>query len=560
MPTLSIIPILVFLLVIIAAVAVLATRLKVPPAILLVLTGIVLALLPGLPTVRLAPDLVLLLVLPPVIYSAAVAMSWREFRFNLRPISLLAVGCVVFTTLATAAVTHWLLGLPWTIGFIIGAIVSPPDAVAPLSIAKRLQLPRRILVILEGEGLANDATALILYRFAVAAVSAGMFSLSHAAGAFAAIVVGEVLWGIAVGWMMLRLRAWVREPRIEILLSILTPFAAYWPPEHLGGSGVLATVAAGLYMSWNGLALISADTRLQGIFFWNVLIYLTEGLIFLLTGLQARALLAGMTGYSLPQLLNSAAVVCGVVILARLVWVYPSTYLPRRLVPSIGRRDPAPPWQWPLVIGFTGVRGIVSLAAALALPFATDDGLRFPYRDLILFLTFAVILVTLVGQGLLLPALIHALGLADTGRRERHDDRNEELAARRQAIEAALAYLDDPGTAPSLLAVGSLSAADSRTDVASPLAPSTLSDEIMAPVREYLHTRLSRVQHRSEDDESHRRVVRLNDELERRLIGVERDRINDLYRRGVLKDEARRRIERDLDLREVRLNNQLANE
>jgi Na+/H+ antiporter len=323
MPTLSIIPILVFLLVIIAAVAVLATRLKVPPAILLVLTGIVLALLPGLPTVRLAPDLVLLLVLPPVIYSAAVAMSWREFRFNLRPISLLAIGCVVFTTLATAVVTHWLLGLPWTIGFIIGAIVSPPDAVAPLSIAKRLQLPRRILVILEGEGLANDATALILYRFAVAAVSAGVFSLSHAAGAFAAIVVGEVLWGIAVGWMMLRLRAWVRDPRIEILLSILTPFAAYWPPEHLGGSGVLATVAAGLYMSWNGLALISADTRLQGIFFWNVLIYLTEGLIFLLTGLQARALLAGMTGYSLPQLLNSAAVVCGVVILARLVWVYP---------------------------------------------------------------------------------------------------------------------------------------------------------------------------------------------------------------------------------------------
>src|SRR5580658_1261480 len=560
MPMLSIIPILVFLLVIIAAVAVLATRLKVPPAILLVLTGIVLALLPGLPTVRLAPDLVLLLVLPPVIYSAAVAMSWREFRFNLRPISLLAVGCVVFTTLATAAVTHWLLGLPWPIGFIVGAIVSPPDAVAPLSIARRLQLPRRILVILEGEGLANDATALILYRFAVAAVSTGVFSLSHAAGAFAAIVVGEVLWGIAVGWLMLRLRAWVRDPRIEILLSLLTPFAAYWPPEHLGGSGVLATVAAGLYMSWNGLALISADTRLQGIFFWNVLIYLTEGLIFLLTGLQARALLAGMTGYSLSELLNSAAVVCAVVILARLVWVYPSTYLPRRLVPSIGRNDPAPPWQWPLVIGFTGVRGIVSLAAALALPFATDDGLRFPYRDLILFLTFAVILVTLVGQGLLLPTLIRLLGLADTGRRERHDDRNEELAARRQAIEAALAYLDDPGTAPSLSAEGSLPAGDDPADAASPLAASTLSEEIMAPVREYLHTRLSRVQHRSEDGASHQRVVRLNDELERRLIGVERDRINDLYRRGMLKDEARRRIERDLDLREVRLNNQLANE
>src|SRR6202167_3762797 len=484
--------ILILLLAVISVVGLIAKRLKIPPAILLVITGVGLALIPDLPTLELAPDLVLVLVLPPIIYWDAVKMSWKEFRFNLRPIVLLAIGCVVFTTIAVAAATHFLLGFPWPVGFVLGAIISPPDAVAPLAIARRVGLPRRLLVILEGEGLANDATALILYRFAVAAVSAGVFSLSHAAGAFAAIVVGEVLWGIAVGWLMLRLRAWVRDPRIEILLSLLTPFAAYWPPEHLGGSGVLAPVAAGLYISWNGLALISADTRLQGIFFWDVLIYLTEGLILLLTGLQARALLAGMTGYSLSELLNSAAVVCAVVILARLVWVYPSTYLPRRLVPSIGRNDPAPPWQWPLVIGFTGVRGIVSLAAALALPFATDDGLRVPYRDLILFLTFAVILVTLVGQGLLLPALIRLLGLADTGRRERHDDRAEELTARRQAIEAALAYLDDPGTAPSLSAEGSLPAGDDPADAASPLAASTLSEEIMAPVREYLHTRLSR--------------------------------------------------------------------
>ncbi len=188
--------IIVVLLVVIAAVAVLAARLKIPSAILLVLTGVALALVPGLPTVRLAPEFVLLLVLPPVIYSSAVAMSWREFRFNLRPISMLAVGGVVFTTLAVAAVTHWILRLAWEVGFIIGAIVSPPDAVAPLSIARRMQLPRRILVILEGEGLANDATALILYRFAVIAVSAGVFSLPHALGTFAAIVVGEVLWGL----------------------------------------------------------------------------------------------------------------------------------------------------------------------------------------------------------------------------------------------------------------------------------------------------------------------------------------------------------------------------
>src|SRR6202047_3260733 len=314
------IQILVLLLAVVAAVAVLAARLKIPPAILLVLIGVVLALIPGLPTVELAPELVLLLVLPPVIYSSAVAMSWSEFRFNLRPISLLAVGCVVFTTVAVAAATHWLLGLAWPVGFVLGAIVSPPDAMAPLSIARRMQLPRRILVVLEGEGLANDAAALILYRFAVAAVSAGAFSFTHAAGMFAAIVAGEILWGIGVGWLMLRLRRWVHDPRIEITLSILTPFLAYWPPEHLGGSGVLATVTTGLYVSWNGQLLISAATRLQGIFFWDFLIYLIEGMVFLITGLQARTLISRIAHYSISELATSAPMIAAVVIVARFVW------------------------------------------------------------------------------------------------------------------------------------------------------------------------------------------------------------------------------------------------
>src|SRR5882724_12470110 len=214
----------VLLLLVVAAVAFVARRLKLPPAILLVIVGVVLALVPGLPRVELVPELVLLLVLPPLIYSAGVAMSWREFRSNLRPITLLAIGCVIFTTVAVAAVGHWLLGLPWPVGFVLGAIISPPDTVAPLAIARRLQIPRRILVILEGEGLANDATALILYRFAVAAVSAGVFSLAEATGTFAVIVAGEIVWGIGVGWLSLRLRRWVGDPRIEIMLSILTPF------------------------------------------------------------------------------------------------------------------------------------------------------------------------------------------------------------------------------------------------------------------------------------------------------------------------------------------------
>src|SRR6476659_7022182 len=311
--------ILVLLLAVVAAVAVVAARLELPPAILLVIAGVILALIPGLPSVELAPELVLLLVLPPVIYSAAVAMSWNEFRFNLRPISLLAVGCVVFTTVAVAAATHWLLGLPWPVGFVLGAIVSPPDAVAPLSILRRMQLPRRILVVLEGEGLANDATALILYRFAVAAVSLGAFSLGQAAATFAAIVVGEILWGIGVGWLMLRLRRWVNDPSIEIMLSILTPFIAYWPPEHLGGSGVLATVTTGLHVSWYGPVLISATTRIQGVLFWDLLIYLIEGLVFLTTGLQARTVIASVANYSIAQLATSAALISAVVIAVRFI-------------------------------------------------------------------------------------------------------------------------------------------------------------------------------------------------------------------------------------------------
>jgi CPA1 family monovalent cation:H+ antiporter len=530
------IQILVLLLIVISAVAVVAARLQIPPAILLVLTGILLALVPGLPTVKLAPEFVLLIVLPPLVYSSAVAMSWREFKFNLRPISLLAVGCVLFTTVAAAAVTHWLLGFSWPVGFVLGAIVSPPDAVAPLSIARRMQLPRRLLVILEAEGLANDASALILYRFAVAAVSAGAFSFGHAAGMFTAILCGEILWGIGVGWLMLRLRRWVHDPRIEIMLSILTPFVAFWPPQHLGGSGVLATVTAGLYISWNGLRLISAATRLQGIFFWDFLIYVTEGFVFLITGLQARTLIADIRGDSISDLAISAAVVCAVVIIARFVWMFPATYLPRWLIPSVARADPAPPWQWPFALAFTGVRGIVSLAAALAIPFTTESGELFPDRDRILFLTFSVILVTLVGQGLMLPALIRALGLANAGRREHRADRAEEFAARRQAIEAAIQTLDEL------------------------VAQRELSDDIVRPLRTHYRDRLRQVELRGDGEDGHKRLTELHDEIEFLLIDAERQKINDLYRRGKLKDEARRRIERELDLRDAQLTNVRAEE
>jgi Na+/H+ antiporter len=526
------IQILVCLLVVVAVVAVLAARSQIPPAILLVLTGVVLALVPGLPTVELAPDLVLLLILPPLIYASAVAMSWREFRFNLRPISLLAVGCVIFTTIATAAATHGLLGVPWPVGFVIGAIVSPPDAVAPLSIARRMQLPRRILVILEGEGLANDATALILYRFAVTAASVGAFSFSSAAATFAGIVAGEIVWGIGVGWLMLRLRRWVHDPTIEILLSILTPFFAYWPPEHLGGSGVLATVSAGLFISWNGLYLISAATRLQGIFFWDFFVYLIEGMVFLITGLQARTLLSRIGDYPASELIKSATIVTAVVIAARFLWIYPATYLPRWLFPAIRRRDPSPPWQWPFALAFTGVRGIVSLAAALSIPFVTPSGRPFPERDLILFLAFSVILVTLVVQGLALPAVIRALGLAHSGHREQVAAKTQEQGARQAAVAAAIGQLDGL------------------------ISQRGLSETIAQALRARHHDRLRRLERRGQNDEESRIATDLHDEIDLLIIDAERQHINKLFRDGDLDDDSRRRIERELDLREAQLSNQ----
>jgi monovalent cation/hydrogen antiporter len=523
---------LILLLVVISAVVLVAKRIKIPPAILLVITGVGLALIPGLPTLELAPDFVLVLVLPPVIYSSAVAMSWREFRFNLRPITLLAVGCVLFTTVAVAATAHWALGFSWPVGFVLGAIVAPPDAVAPLSIARRMGLPRRLMVILEGEGLANDATALVLYRFAVTAVAVGSFSLSQAAATLAAIVVGEIIWGIGVGWLMLRLRRWVRDPSVEIMLSILTPFVAYWPPERLGGSGVLATVAAGLYISWNGLRLISAATRLQGIFFWDFLNYLIEGMVFLITGLQARRLVSAISAYSPFELAMGAVVVTVVVILSRFVWMYPATYLPRWLVPAIRRNDPSPPWQWPFALAFAGIRGIVSLAAALAIPLTLADGSPFPERDRILFLTFVVIFVTLVGEGLTLPAVSRALGIADAGRRERGAERNEEFQARMLAIQGAIDRLD-------------------RLEIERKL-PKSVTD----PIRAFQRDQLERVAYRSDGDGRHGKLVALSEEAQLSLIEAERDVINALYRDGKLKDESRRRIERELDLRDADLSNQ----
>ena len=513
---------------VLAAVAVAAQRLHVAPSILLVVAGVVVALIPGLPAVNLAPELVLLVFLPPLIYSAGVSMSWREFRYNLRPISLLAFGCVIFTTCAIAAAAHYVLHFEWPIAFVLGAIIAPPDTVAPLAIARRLGLPRRLVVILEAEGLANDATALILYRFAVVAAATGAFVPSKAAGIFALIIVGEIVWGCFVGWTSLLLRKWAHDPRVEITLSLMTPYVAFWVPNHLGGSGVLATVACGLWVSWNGPRLISSATRLQGIFFWDLTVYLIEGFVFLLTGLQARTLIDDSHAFPLSQVAIAIAVTTAIAIVARFVWVFPGTYLPLWLVPSIAKREPLPRWQSPFFLSFTGVRGVVSLAAALAIPYFTDAGAPFPHREMILFVTFGVIIVTLVGQGAMLPAVARWLGLTRVGAEERRHETEAELDGRQAALKRVIDRLEDLVT-DRKIPEDVITLLRTRNESRQQILPADLDDGLER--------------------------LRLSAEIKKELIDAERDFIYQLLRDGKITDEARRRIEYELDLEEASVAN-----
>ena len=427
------------LLVVAAALAVVAERLKIPYPILLVVGGLALAFVPGLPAVKIDPELVLLLFLPPLLFGAAWLTSWRDFAANTRPISLLAIGLVVVTTTAVAWVAHAVIpGMGWPVAFVLGAIVSPPDAVAATAVTQRLKVPRRLVTILEGESLVNDATGLVAYRFALAAVSTGSFSLPHAAGRFAIVAAGGVLVGLAVGWLAAQIHRRMEDFQLETVITLLTPYAAYIPAEHLGVSGVLATVAAGGYLGWRNPELLSALTRFRGKGVWSVVLLLFNGLVFVLIGLQLASIRALSTGLSWRSLLGYAAAVSGAAILARLVYVPIGTYLPRLLSPKLRARDPNPPWQAIAFLGWTGMRGIVSLALALALPLTLPGGEPFPQRATVVVVAFAVILVTLVLQGLTLPPLIRALGLKDDGANLR-----EEREALLHASEAAVKRLSE---------------------------------------------------------------------------------------------------------------------
>jgi Na+/H+ antiporter len=501
--------VLLALLIAVTALTALAPVLRVPYPILLVLGGLVLGFIPGVPEVSLPPELVLVGVLPPLLYSASFFTSLRDFRANLKPIGLLAVGLVVTTMLGVAAVAHLATGLSWPASFVLGAVVAPTDPIAATAIARRFGVPRRIVTIVEGESLVNDATALVLYGVAVTAVVTGSFSLLEGGLDFVVSVIGGIAVGLAVGWIVALVRIRLDNIPAEIAISLLTGFLAYIPAEALGVSGVLAAVTVGFYLGWRSPELSTPAMRLQALPVWETLVFLLNALLFTLIGLQLGPILDELRGETTGDLIIDALVVTATVILVRIVWVF-----------ALGPRD------YPAVIGWMGMRGAVSLAAALALPLETDAGAPFPGRELIIFLAFAVILGTLVGQGLTLPKLIHLLDLE-----EDRLEAKEDTKARIYAADAALQRLEE-----------------------------LLDEEWVRPetadrLRGLYNFRRSRFQARfdGEDDGSIERQSTDFQRLRRELLEAERAAVVGLRRAGRISDEVMRRVERDLDLEDSRL-------
>ena len=509
-----------------AALLAIAELIRIPYPIPLVLGGLALGFVPGMPPIELPPDIVLVAVLPPLLYGAAFFSPLRELRANARPIGLLAIGLVLTTTVAVAAVAHAAIpGLGWPTAFVLGALVSPTDPTAATAIAERLGLPRRLVALVEGESLVNDGTALVAYRFAVAAVVTGSFSLAAASGRFVLNIAGGIAVGLAVGFVIREVRRRLDNPPVEITISILSGYFAYLPAEAIGVSGVLSAVTVGIYMGWHTPELTTAQTRLQGVAVWEILFFLLNAFLFTIIGLQLPVILDGLAGYSTATLVWYAVLVATTVVAARFAWIFATAQLPRLL--GRRRREPRMPWQPSVVLAWSGMRGAVSLAAALALPLTTDAGTHFPNRELIVFLTFAVILATVVVQGLTLPHLISLLDLEDDSRLEAKED----TKARIHAADAALARLEEL------------------------VDEEWVREDTAERLRGLYGYRRSRFQARFDGDDDGGIEQRSTDyqRLLRELIQAERAAVRALRRDRRISDEVMRRVERDLDLEEARL-------
>jgi CPA1 family monovalent cation:H+ antiporter len=516
----------VLLLVVVAGLVVVANKWTIPYPVLLVLGGLALSFIPFLPVIRLDPNLVLFFFLPPLLYPAALFTSWRDFRRNLRPILLLAIGLVLLTATVVAWVAHaFIPGLPWAAAFALGAIVSPPDAIAAEAVLERLRVPVRLQAILSGESLVNDATALVAYQFAVAAMVTGQFSLGQAGVRFVLAAFGGIAVGLLIGMIMRWVLRRLDDPPVQVTISLLTPFAAYLLAERFGFSGVLSVVTAGVYLGWHSPSL-TARFRLQAQVFWEMVAFLLNGFIFIMIGLQLPDILRHLSNEPLSRLTSYGFLVSATVVLVRIAWVFPATYLPRWLSARLRARDPIPPWQQTVLIGWSGMRGVVSLAAAFALPITLANRQPFPGRGYILFLTFCVILTTLVFQGLTLPILIRWLGVKDDGLVD-----NEERDARLQANEAAVDFVERKAHEENI------------------------PEDVMARVRAEYCDRIAQLNACCQEsgNPSGEVATPLYQRLQHAALQIERQTIVGLRNSQAINDEALRRIQRDLDLAEARL-------
>lgn len=516
-----------FLLFFIIAFGLLARRFGIPYPIVMVVGGLLLSFLPGIPNFTLNPDLIFLVVLPPLFYAAAWTTSWRDFRYNLVSIFLLAFGLVGFTILSVAlSASHVFEGFDWRLGFVLGAVVAPTDAIAASSIARRVGLPSRIVDILEGESLINDASGLVALQFATAILVRNQVpSASSGFLTFGWLIMGGVSLGLLVAWVVDHAERRINDGPIEIALSIFVPYVVYLAAERIHASGVLAVVSCGLFLSRGSSRFFSPSVRLQIWSVWESLNFILNGLVFVLIGLQLPVIRASIHGYSLSTLLVYGALFSSLLILLRLVWAFPGTsvawFVRTRL---LHQNESFPPLRYIFVLGWTGMRGVLSLAAALALPATLANGSPFPHRDLIVFLTFCVIFVTLVLQGLTLPPLIRAMGLAGAA-----GPNCEEQEARRIVINAAVSHLENAKK-------------KDRKEFA----------ELYDDLTRHYSERMAKLQ-AGEDKDGEGAARGRHIALTLEALRVERETAIRLRDEGRINDEVLRRIERELDLSESRI-------
>ncbi|WP_312767012.1 Na+/H+ antiporter [Epilithonimonas sp.] len=386
---------------------------KIAYPIFLVLAGLIISLLPGIPEIELDPELVFLIFLPPLLYEAAWYTSWNDFWKWKRPISLLAFGLVFATSIIIAYLSQAMIpGFTLALGFLLGGIISPPDAVAATSVLKGLPVPKRIVSILEGESLVNDASSLIVFRFALAAILTGQFSMNEAVGQFFLVAGMGIVFGlVGAGIMYLIHRYLPTTSAIDAALTIMTPYILYLGAEQFHFSGVMAVVTGGLFISYRSHEIFkNGNTRLNMLGVWTTVIFVMNAMVFILIGLSLPAIIHGLEEASLIQGIKYGVIISIVAILIRFLWIYPAAFVPRWLFKSV-RKEQSPGWKGPLVIGWAGMRGVVSLATALSIPYLLPDGSAFPHRNLILLITFVVIFITLVVQGLSLPFLVKKLNM-----------------------------------------------------------------------------------------------------------------------------------------------------